>query len=110
MYTSDLASKISVLEEQLEDLRRQKMIEDREIAARTPDQNLAIALHETLCNQNHTDGCGWFYEVKNRIHNWNGAAHQAWLGKARKISAFCEQHGGLTPTTAVALFSLANTL
>jgi hypothetical protein len=90
IHMSDLKSQIAALEDQLENLRRQKMIEDREQARLTPEQKLAIQLHAAICHQNHTDGCGWHYEVKNGVHEWaNGGAHVGWLTHARKISGFC---------------------
>ena len=89
---SDLKSQISALEDQLENLRRQKAIEDRAQAQLTPEQKLAIHLHEALCHHNHTDGCGWHYEIdKNKVHSWaKGSTHEGWLSRARKISAFCD--------------------
>lgn len=43
------------------------------------EYKMAIRLHECLCHHNHTDGCGWHYEIKNGIHDWNGREHQFWL-------------------------------
>lgn len=90
---SDLNSQITALEDQLENLRRKKMIEDEAAKLLTPDQKLAIELHNFMCTWNHTDGCGWHYEIRGNVHSWDrGSAHDNWLGKARKISAFCDEH------------------
>lgn len=51
---------------------------------------LAIALHEHLCRHNHTDGCGWHYEVKDGKHDWTGGDHIYWFQKAEK---FIERFG-----------------
>ena len=102
---SDLKSQIIALEDQLVNLRRQKMIEDEAAKQLTPDQLLAIQMHEALCNWNHTDGCGWHYEInRDKVHSWvAGSSHDGWLGKARKISAFC-QTKHVTTDTAIELF------
>lgn len=108
---SDLASRISALEDQLENLRRQKMIEDEAAKRLTPDQQLAIQLHEKLCTANHTDGCGWHYEIRDSVHDWaegkheNWNEHSRWLGKARKVSAFCKDHQ-MSTEDALALISV----
>lgn len=99
---TDLKSQIDTLEAQLENLRRQKMIEDAEAAARSPTHNLAIEMHEALCVHNHTDACGWHYEIKKGVHDWAGE-HARWLGKAAKIQAFCQNHK-MDTSTAIELF------
>jgi hypothetical protein len=58
----------------------------------TPEQELAIQLHDSQCIHNHTDGCGWFYEFSNKKELWDGRDHQHWLGKARRLSAICSAH------------------
>lgn len=42
---------------------------------------LVIRAHDLLCCWNHTDGCGWGYEVIRETgkHNWQGWAHARWL-------------------------------
>lgn len=54
----------------------------------SPEQTFAIALHETRCRWNHTDGCGWEYEIKNRTeHQWGDWTHAKYLEQAEPISA-----------------------
>ena len=81
---SDLASQISALEDQLENLRRQQAIEEHAARNHTPAQKLAVQMHEAMCHHNHADGCGWHYEIQSgtKIHNWSGSAHEHWLGRA----------------------------
>ena len=62
----------------------------------------AIEMHEAMCTHNHTDGCGWFYEVSNGVHDWGGE-HARWLGKAAKIQAFC-QTNSMATEKAIELF------
>lgn len=48
------------------------------------DERLAMELHGLMCNSNHTDGCGWFYEIENKKDNWESPSHKYWIGKARR--------------------------
>ena len=59
----------------------------------SPAHQLAKELHGMLCNQNHTDGCGWHYEFKNKQHDWTGHAHSEYLKKAQKMICHCDEHG-----------------
>jgi len=61
---------------------------DAEQAAMEPIKNLVIRAHDILCRWNHTDGCGWGYEVENygqRKHNWEAFAHRRWLEHYHKL-------------------------
>lgn len=86
---SDTATQIAELEEKLENLRRQKLIEDEAARSLTPEQKLAIVMHNTMCPHNHADGCGWYYEVKNGIHDWRQPTHGLWLDRAGRFAHFC---------------------
>lgn len=53
----------------------------------TPEQTLAIALHSVNCRSNHTDVCGWEYEIKNRTeHQWDNWTHAKYLKQAETVS------------------------
>lgn len=56
----------------------------------SPDQQLARELHGILCTWNHTDGCGWFYEMKNKEDDWTGRTHGEYLRKAGLFRHACE--------------------
>lgn len=45
-------------------------------------KQLAIMLHNHLCNANHTDQCSWGYEGSD----WNKPTHKRWLAKARFVA------------------------
>ena len=60
---------------------------DSEKVASTLAGKLAVLLHDNYCGYNHTDGCGWMYDVKNGFHNWEGHPHNDYLEKAKKIIA-----------------------
>lgn len=61
-----------------------KRTEDqRELSAA---QILAIDLHTSLCRWNHTDGCGWEYEIeRNGEHRWGTHSHADYLNKAEAL-------------------------
>lgn len=53
-------------------------------------EKLAIYLHSKHCSWNHTDGCGWEYEVKytsnhDAVHDWKGGAHHMWKEWAEQL-------------------------
>jgi len=76
-------------EQGLKDLQAQ-LIESK---LESLDHQLAKELHGMLCNQNHTDGCGWWYEVKNKQDDWTGGTHTEYLKKAHKMICHCDGHG-----------------
>jgi len=49
-------------------------------------------MHNRLCRWNHTDGCGWHYEVKDGIHDWNSHDHARWLRNANLVMRSVELH------------------
>ena len=96
------------IEEQIK--KRQQEIKDLETQLveaklQSPDKQLATELHSMLCQWNHTDGCGWFYEFSNKKDNWSGHAHGEYLKKAQSLIHKCEQEG-VTVDQAISLFKL----
>ncbi|AEW47378.1 hypothetical protein BCB4_0149 [Bacillus phage B4] len=77
--------KIASLKAELHKLEK----EQAEFNALSEDKQLAITLHELMCNWNHVDGCGWQYEVSKGVHNWHGYAHKSWLENAQKLIKLC---------------------
>ena len=73
----------------------------------SPDQQLAKQLHDMLCTWNHTDGCGWYYEMKNKQDDWTGYAHKQYLGHARKIMHQCVQRK-ISVDTAIEVYKMVN--
>jgi len=57
-----------------------------------PLKALAIRAHDTLCRWNHTDGCGWGYEKRDSVHDWNGWAHARWLRHLDEVVSGTSQH------------------
>lgn len=49
------------------------------------DKRLAMKLHHKFCHDNHTDMCGWFYEIKNGEDVWTDSEHSRWLKKANEL-------------------------
>ena len=52
---------------------------------------IAIYLHDRMCKSDHSDRCGWYYEVHGGIHNWDDSSHKSWLERANR---FIEKWGG----------------
>jgi hypothetical protein len=83
-----IEEKIKQHEQGLKDLQAQLV----EAKLESPDHQLATELHDILCTHNHTDGCGWHYEFKNKKDDWLGHAHSEYLKKAQKLISHCDQH------------------
>lgn len=75
--TKELAKQSAAL------LKEQERIKELEYSSE--DKEDAIKLHDTVCRFNHTDGCGWFYDIKDGVHNWSGFEHKVNLEKVAKI-------------------------
>ena len=51
--------RIAQFESELVKLERERKNLLKSYENLTPEQRFATVLHDTLCNQNHTDECGW---------------------------------------------------
>jgi hypothetical protein len=71
----------------------------------TPEEQLAKSLHGMLCTWNHTDGCGWFYEFKDKKDDWSGHAHGEYMKKARNLMHICNKEG-ITADKALEMYKL----
>lgn len=74
------------LRETEEGLEKAKAIQqDLELEELKP---LAEQAHDLLCGWNHTDGCGWHYEIDRDktgpVHNWRSHSHASWLERVKK--------------------------
>ncbi len=58
----------------------------RSNAAVKTTEDLADLLHELMCRHNHTDGCGWYYEIQDGHHNWTGSEHKRYLDRAIRMT------------------------
>jgi hypothetical protein len=98
---SNNSEKIAKLREEADKLERADSIFNS-----LPDEcKLAITLHSILCRWNHADGCGWFYEVKDGIDDWNGQSHAPYLTKARMVISFCGRHS-ISTNNAIELMKM----
>lgn len=82
----EIQAEIDRLEAGLERVKQEKK------KLMSPLQDLAIALHSTLCRWNHTDGCSWYYEISKDVHDWSRHEHGRYLTKAQNISNLCAKH------------------
>jgi len=62
-------------------------LEKAEAEIKAQYKDLAMAMHNTLCSQNHTDVCGWDYEG----NDWTSYAHAKWLKRAQAFMAECSE-------------------
>lgn len=55
----------------------------------TSTQKIARLLHEQLCNSNHIDQCGWYYETTHHglAEDWSRPTHARYLAKAVRVEA-----------------------
>lgn len=77
----NIESEIEKLQARLAELKK----EEAAFNAMGPIEQLAVDLHDTFCDWNHTDGCSWEYEYKNGAHDWSGNAHTYYRLKAARI-------------------------
>ena len=83
---------INVLKQSISDTERMlaELKEELEQAERTePVFILAEQLHDMLCTRNHEEDCGWYYEIHNKKHNWDGNTHSRWITKAQRLQNKC---------------------
>lgn len=81
----------------------QKKLEE---AKNNSPEHLARQLHSMACSWNHTDGCGWFYEIdKNGVDNWSGSSHEHYLKKAIRLMHSCKEQG-IEVKQAIALYNI----
>ncbi len=100
-----LREEIANLQSKLVEVEAAEEIE-RQLPA---EHQLANILHELLCHWNHTDGCGWYYEFKNRVADWDRDTHKGYLKKAVNLIARCEREG-ITPEDAIRIYKLMEKL
>lgn len=83
--------------EELEEVKRAE-------ATLTPEQMLAIEIHNINCHYEHTETCGWFYEIRNKVHNWDDWTHKRYLEKA---VALREEFPEMTAEAVIRIIELA---
>lgn len=80
MTNQEIERKRKSLNEQLKEL---------DIIERTkniPLQKLAIELHSLRCHSNHTDQCGWGYEISEDGHDWSRSTHIRYYEDAERLA------------------------
>lgn len=78
----------AVVQEEINKLTRElEQLKQKEASIRALPltQRLAVVMHDHQCTWNHTDGCGWHYEVVNNVHDFRGSAHKPWLEVAERV-------------------------
>lgn len=81
--TSEIDREIARLQE-----KREVLAKAEEAFKKMPlREQVAITLHSNLCFSDHTEACGWHYEIKANVHDWKGSTHSHWLKRADKTLA-----------------------
>lgn len=99
------AVKIQQLREEIAKLEEQ----DKIFNAMSDEEKLAVTLHSKLCHFDHTDQCGWGYEMSGGRHQWSGSTHASWLKKATKMMHQCRAHD-ISADVAIKIITIANEL
>jgi hypothetical protein len=81
----------------------------KEEKLKSPDKKLATSLHSILCKYNHTDGCGWFYEFKDKKDDWGASSHGEYLKKAQNLIHKCKDLN-IEPESAIDIVRMVNRL
>jgi len=107
---AELEAKMEALKKEIEETK--KGVADFE--ALPPNKKLAIFLHERTCHYNHTDGCGWMYNIDAAgiPKSWTSNEAERYLSKANRIiakfiQAMDETHWDVDEDQAVPLIMAA---
>lgn len=98
---TEIATEIARRKQELAELE-QKL---EEAKTEPEDIRLARQLHDLLCQWNHTAGCSWYYESKNKKEDWTGYAHDRYLTKARRLTHQC-QTKNISTQDAIEIFKM----
>lgn len=96
-----LEADVKARREELERLER----ELEQAKSEPADIRLARELHDLNCTGNHTDGCGWFWEMHDKVDDWNARTHYDYLNRARTLIRFCEC-SSINPKDAIGIFRM----
>lgn len=76
-----MQSKIDNLTKEIQDKKKEldELLERQ--GTLTPERLRAEALHEVMCNHNHTDGCSWYYG----LDEFNDPVHKQYLRDSNRL-------------------------
>lgn len=80
---SRIDDEIKDAEEKVRKLKAKK--EKLETMKVEPRHNVAVQLHSLFCHSEHTESCGWFYEMDNEVDDWSRDTHARYLDKAERF-------------------------
>lgn len=70
-----------------ENAEKREELREQYVKLLPKNQRLAILLHSKFCRSNHTDGCSFYYGIKELEDDWNEYAHKIYLKKADNLLA-----------------------
>ena len=92
MHSPAVRNMDSAIEKMEAELKKLK--DEREAMVQMPaNQRLAIQLHSSTCSSDHTEHCGWFWEIKDGVHDWSRYSHKRRLHSANIIIGKMKQLG-----------------
>lgn len=86
----DVTKILARKENEVAELKKKLLLMKEQESVMTPAHKMAIVLHKRLCHHDHTEGCDWYYDIKNGVHDWNSrhyGSHAEYLQKAEKVIA-----------------------
>jgi polyferredoxin len=64
---------------------KRKELREKYVECLPKNKQIAVFLHSKLCHHNHTDYCGWYYEINGLDDDWSRSVHEEYLEKADKL-------------------------
>lgn len=83
-----MTKSVGEIERQIAELQKQReiaQIEEDRLKALSVEYRAAIIMHNCQCNSDHTEGCGWYYEVHKNVHDFGGSSHKWWVAIATTV-------------------------
>lgn len=90
---------VAELDREIAKLQEQRIAAEKAenvIRALPLDQRIAVVLHNNLCNDNHTDECGWFYVT---VENFSTKTY--WLDRSNIVLANLRRVLPTTPSDEI---------
>ena len=81
----ELEEATNLLKKEIAEREKNNNIAYNEQITKSKIGQFAIKLHKKRCMWNHTDGCGWYYEMIGNTDNWDGDSHRRWKNTATQV-------------------------
>lgn len=88
---ADIDAEIREAEAKVTDLKLRKT----RLMQQSPYERVASKLHSMFCRHDHTEGCGWFYEINKEVDDWTRGTHEDYLKKAHRLCSQAQNSANL---------------